>query len=474
MPSRVLVFGCAFVLFGVAPAAEKPVSFLTEIAPVLKEYCFACHDARKKAGKYDLTTPEKLFAGGSNGEPITAGKPEESEFYTLIVSHETRRMPPKDKGEPVPKEKAALIERWIQQGAKLDAGLAMTADLGKELRARWVPPTPPDVYPYPVPVTALAFTPDGKSLVVGGYHELLVYAVPDGKLSKRIRTRAERTTAMTFLKGGLLAVAGGRPGQEGDVRLYDLSAPGPVLDGVNDPAVMIAQLLDADDSVLCLAASTDGTKLAAGGCDRVVRVWDVSNLSEPKLSQTIDSHTDWVFGVAFSPDGRYVLSASRDRTAKVWDTTAKESISTVTDHQATVYAVAAGRDGATGVSVGSDKTLRVWKFDRERGSNKEKAPKGADGHGDEVFRIVASPDGSQLATASADKTVRLWTADPLKAVRELTGLGDFAYAVAFSPDGKLVGGGAYNGEIHVWNSADGSAIASFNASPGFGKATSER
>ena len=35
-------------------------------------------------------------------------------------------------------------------------------------------------------------------------------------------TRAERAYAMVFLPDGKLAVAGGRPGQEGDVRIYNL------------------------------------------------------------------------------------------------------------------------------------------------------------------------------------------------------------------------------------------------------------
>ena len=40
-------------------------------------------------------------------------------------------MPPRDKGEPVPKDKAAVIARWIKEGAKLDAGIDATADLVK-------------------------------------------------------------------------------------------------------------------------------------------------------------------------------------------------------------------------------------------------------------------------------------------------------------------------------------------------------
>ena len=38
-------------------------------------------------------------------------------------------MPPRDKGEAVPKEKAAVVAQWIKEGAKLDAGLDPKADL---------------------------------------------------------------------------------------------------------------------------------------------------------------------------------------------------------------------------------------------------------------------------------------------------------------------------------------------------------
>ncbi|AMV29439.1 WD domain, G-beta repeat [Gemmata sp. SH-PL17] len=449
-------------------APTKGVSFINDVAPILKENCFACHDAKKKSGKYDMTTYEKIRAGGVNGDPVVPGKPDLSEFHELLVTAEQRRMPPRDKGEAVPKDKTAVIAQWIKEGAKLDAGLDPKADLVKELRVRWAPPVPPKVYPFAIIVNAVAFTPDNKQLVVGGHHELTVWDIATGKLTKRIYTRAERAYGLAFLPDGKLAVAGGRPGQEGDVRVYNIDAKGKVedgvtiLDGVNDKAVLLKHLFDVEDSVLCLAVTPDGKTLAAGGCDRAVRVFDLSEgLDKAKLVQTVENHADWVLGCALSADGKFLLTAGRDKTAKVWDVKGKESVVTFPEHQNIVYGVAVKADGSAGFSVGADKQLRTWKPNGEG-----KQVKNAGGHGDDVFKIVANPKQPLLATSSADKTVRLWNMETLAAGKSLAGLGDYVYTVAFSPDGELVVGGSYDGGVAVWKVKDGALVKAFNASPG--------
>ncbi|HEV3385637.1 MAG TPA: c-type cytochrome [Gemmata sp.] len=348
MPSRYCLFiSCAvfvfvrLILFGGSQTAsaqappDKPVSFINDVAPILKKHCFSCHNAKKRLGKYDMTTFERLMAGGANGEQIVAGKPEMSGFYNLMVTAEERRMPPRGMGEVVPKDKAAIIARWIKEGAEIDAGLDTKADLVKELRVRWKPPVHPKDSPPPVVVNTLAVTPDGKQLIVGGHHELVVWAIDTGKPVKRIYTRSERAYGLAFLPDGNLAVAGGRPGEEGGVDVYRLKAKGKVegdieiLDGVNDTSILVKHLFDVEDSVLCLSVAADGKTLAAGGCDRAVRVFDMSRgLEKAKLEQTVENHSDWVLGCALSADGRYLVTNCRDKSAKVWDLKIKESVVT--------------------------------------------------------------------------------------------------------------------------------------------------
>jgi WD40 repeat protein len=463
-----LRYSAAMVLIAICQSVgtAQTVSFINDVAPILKENCYACHDTKKRSGKYDMTTFEKMMAGGAAGEGITAGKHADSEVYTLMVTEKERRMPPrKDNLSPVPKAKTEIVRKWIEQGAKLDAGIDPKADLVKELRKRWKSPPPPNVYQYPTIVNALAFTPDGKQLVVGGHHELTVWKIDDAKLVKRVFTRAERAYAMGFLPDGKLVVAGGRPGQEGDVRVFDLNAPGKetngvtVLDGVGDSKVMLRQLLDADDSVLCLAISPDGKRIASGSCDRTVRVWSTDTW---QLEQAIENHADWVLGVAFAPDGKHLLTCGRDKTAKVWDLSTKESVLTFPDHQNPVFGVAVKGDSKVGYSVGTDKQLRSW-----NATGEGKQLKVLGNHGDDILKLVQHPKMPVMVTASADKSVKVWNSDTGAAVKTLGGLVDHVFAAAISPDGNFVAAGAYDGEVRVWKIADGSVTKAFNASPGY-------
>ena len=340
--------------------------------------------------------------------------------------------------------------------------------------ARWKPPAPFAAYPFPVQINSLAFTPDGKKLVASGHHELTVWDIESGKLTQRVATRCRRALAMLFLPDGKLAVAGGRPGEEGDVRIYDLDAPGKsdngvtMLDGVNDPKVMIAKLLETDDEVQCLALSADGKKLAAAGCDRTVNVWDISGgYGKTQPEQSVENHADWVFGIAFSPDGKYLLTCSRDKTAKVWDLNAKESVMTYPDHQGTVTGVAFKPDGKTAFSAGADNALRSWSATGPA-STKPGKPLGT--HAKPILKLIEHPTQPLLATCSEDMTVKLWNADKGSLLRTLNGHTDQVFSIAFSPDATLLASGSWNGEVKVWKVSDGSVVKAFNASPGLAAA----
>src|SRR5262245_36890809 len=110
-------------------AADQPVSFINDVAPIFKENCYACHDAKKRSGKLEMTTYGKLRQGGTHEDPIVPGDPGESLVVQLVKAEGAKRMPPPPKEAPASKEgalppaKVAVIEQWIKEGARLDGGL---------------------------------------------------------------------------------------------------------------------------------------------------------------------------------------------------------------------------------------------------------------------------------------------------------------------------------------------------------------
>ena len=154
---------------------QDGVSFKADIAPVLINNCLACHGPKKAEGGYRVDTFERFLREGDSGAAaITAGNHDESESLRRIKSEdEFERMPLE--GEPLASADVALIEKWITEGAKYDA------EDPKAPLATIVPapthPAPPEAYPRSVPITAVAFSPDGSQVVTGGYHEVVILSL---------------------------------------------------------------------------------------------------------------------------------------------------------------------------------------------------------------------------------------------------------------------------------------------------------
>jgi WD40 repeat protein len=428
---------------------SKPVSFMGDVAPILVRNCIACHNPKKSESKYVMTNFAQLAKGGKQGEGITLapGKPDDSYFLDVLQPDAEPRMP--YKLDPLPDNEIKLLERWVSEGARYD-GNSPTEDWTFLLRkTRTV--TIPEVYPVTVPITALAFSPDGQQVAASGYHEITFWKAADGVLDHRVGGLCERTHGIVYSGDGRwLATAGGDPGQYGLVRLWSVGKEGvkPVRD-----------LAESQDAVFAVAFSPDGKRLAAAGAERVIRVYETET---GKLLVQIEDHADWIFDIAFSPDGTRLASASRDKTSKVFDVVKKESLVTFTGHGQPVYTVAFAPDGKTVATGGEDNEIRVWSTEGEAKQVRE-----IGGFGGTVFKLRYSPDGNILAACSGDRSVRLFKAQNGSRLHSLAGHTDWVYSLAFSPDSKSLASGSWDGEVRLWNLVDGKSIRTIIAAPGF-------
>ena len=71
-----------------------------------------------------------------------------------------------------------------------------------------------------------------------------------------------------------------------------------------------------DAGVTAVSISPDGSMVAAGSLDSVIRIWDVAS---GILLDSLRGHRDSVYSVAFTPDGKGIISGSLDKSLKLWD-----------------------------------------------------------------------------------------------------------------------------------------------------------
>jgi WD40 repeat protein len=443
--SRIRCLLVALLFFASArpAAADGPVSFSKDVAPILVKNCQACHGGQEPKGGFQVLSYNLVLKPGESGSPsITPSKPDESELLALISSTDADTRMPKE-ADALPAAQIELIKRWIAEGAKYDA--ADPAAPLSSILPHMVQPDPPQAYRRPVPIMAVAFNQDGQQLAASGYHEVTIWT-PAGVLARRISNVAERTYSLNYSPdGSLLAVAGGTPGQLGEVKLFRAA------DGS-----LVKELGPMADVAYRAVFNPAGTKLAVGGADRSIRVYDVASGKQEIL---IEDHADWVVGLCWNPDGTRLASGSRDKTSKLFNAANGESLMTYSGQGEQIFSVGFSGDGKLIFTAGADKKIHAW--GPEDGAKKGEIA----GFAREVLGLVTYQD--KIFSCSADKSVQQHRVEGFKQVRAYAGHTDSVFSVAYHPGSGQVAAGSFSGEVRIWKAEDGALVSAFVAAPGY-------
>ena len=160
---------------------------------------------------------------------------------------------------------------------------------------------------------------------------------------------SEYVTAITWSADGLLAAS---------------SAAGEVVLWQDDSLVSLLPAGEA--SIDCLAFSSDGRFLAAGGQDGKVRVWSFppnlkkrrNEKQELKLIANLDNAPTWVDKLAWSPTCNQ-LAFSLGRYVQIWDADSQTVINTLPFANSSVLDLAWQPNGE-GIAIAGNGGVKVW------------------------------------------------------------------------------------------------------------------
>ena len=274
------------------------------------------------------------------------------------------------------------------------------------------------------PITAAAFTPDGKC---GGrsHSRIEVRSWPELTVTARLKTDLSHVHDLAFAPDGRsLLAAGGMPGVSGAIEM--LSWP----DGNR-----VRRIEDHKDLAYRVTWSPDGSRWASASADHTCRV---NAADSGKLLAKYEGHSRAVLAIGFLPDGKSVASAGVDQSLQIWRADSGEPLRTLDNHVGAVNDLAV-RPGVPAdappvvASAGDDRTVRLWQPTIGRLMRFTRLPA-------KVSVVAWSLGGDRLLVGGVDGRLRVLDPDTLEVGEERVGLDGPIYTLVPSRNGVLVGG----------------------------------
>lgn len=400
---------------------------------VLRDECLGCHKPGKAKGGLLLTTREKALAGGDSGPSLVPFKAGESSIFQLLHKTGDPHMPPK---KQLAEADIAAIGAWIDRGAPWDA--RVFDELPNVSPVRLSPM--PEAYK---PVLALGLSPDEKRLAVAVANTLVIHDLtkPDRPVLARLAGHPEAVQSLAWSPDGKLLVSGGFR----HVRLWDAVA-------MKEAAVVGDKMVG---NITAVAVAADNrTLFAADGLPGNGGFVHRIDLAGRRIIATWKAHEDVIYSLRLSPKGDRLLSAAADKLAKLWDTSDNRLSAFFEGHTNHILAAVFNADASQIATTGADKEIKVWDV---------KSHEQVISLGDKktVYTGLAwTPDGKALIAVTDKGGGSIFTefkvhtgGERAEGAREqrLASVGDMLYCVAVSADGRTILAGGDNGTVEVWD-----------------------
>lgn len=327
----------------------------------------------------------------------------------------------------------------------------------------------------PLPVAAVAFSPDGRHIFLGGGGYRL--SQWDAKTGRIIRTfnKSALADAIAVSPNSELVVSNGfksvlqlwevgsgrlfreteglamfSSGHSGKVTSLAFAPDGLRIASASDDYTL--KLWDATTGKIqrtiqaypgskakAVTFSPDSSKLLSGSDDKPLMLWDAAS-GRPLLTFEHSSKTG--LALAYAPNGQHVLSGGESRTPTIWDVTTGKEVRSLIGHTGTITSVAYSLDGRRAVSGSEDRTAKLW--DVETG----KVLRNFVGHVAPIRSIALSSDGRRILTGSADTTMRIWDSDTGNLL--VTTITSYNGArLSLTPAGFFDGSGDFGRLLHI-------------------------